>query len=150
MAITELRTKTRVAVFIMVILCQSTLFSVALAFAECANEAKMFIVTKQQSGSEIKVTPGDVIQIELPALGSAGYSWYIDRMDGGYLELVSESTRQASEDSKVGVPNVMIWQFKAKKKGMTEIKMDYYRKWEGVEKSADHFFLKINISEKRG
>jgi predicted secreted protein len=124
--------------------------TISLASDECASEAKMFIMTKKQSGSEIKVKPGDIIQIELQALGSAGYSWYIDQIDAKYLELISENTKHVSEDGKVGIPAVIIWQFKAKKHGSTEIKMDYYRKWEGVGKSVDHFFLKINISEKRG
>lgn len=110
----------------------------------------MFIVTKKQSGSEIKVKPGDIIQVELLALGSAGYNWYIDQIDGEYLELISENTKRVSEGRKVGTPAVIMWQFKAKKQGSTEIKMDHYRKWKGVEKSVDHFFLKINVSEKRG
>ena len=129
-------------------ICQATLFSVVSASDECAGEAKMFIVTKEQSGGEIKVKPGDIIQIELLTLGSAGYNWYIDHIDGEYLELISEKSRQVSEGGRIGAPVVMMWQFKVKKQGTAEIKMDCYRKWEGIEKSVDHFFLKINISEK--
>jgi hypothetical protein len=33
--------------------------------------------------------------------------------------------------------------------GQTEIKMDDHRKWEGVEKSTDHFFIAINMIKKR-
>jgi predicted secreted protein len=134
----------------MAIICQSTFFSIVSASDECASEAKMFIVTKKQSGSEIKVKPGDTIQIELQALGSAGYSWYIDQIDAEYVELISENAKHMSEGTKVGAPAVIVRQFKAKKHGSTKIKMDYYRKWEGVGKSVDHFFLKIIISEKRG
>ena len=130
------------------ILCQLTLFTIISAFYGCTGEAKMFIITEKQSGSEVKIKPGDIIQVELLALGSAGYSWYIDQLDGEYLEPVSEKTTQVSKDRKVGAPALMIWQFKAKKQGSTEIKMDHYRKWEGVGKSVDHFFLKINISDK--
>ena len=110
----------------------------------------MFIVTKMQSGSEIKVKPGDIIQIELPALGSAGYNWHIEEIDSEYLEIESESTRQVSKDGKVGAPVVGIWKFKARKQGTTGIKMDLYRKWEGAGKSVDHFSLRVFISEERG
>lgn len=110
----------------------------------------MFIVTKEQSGSEIKVRPGDLVQVELPALGSAGYSWHIDQMDGERLEIVSESTRQVSDDGRVGAPVVGIWKFKARKQGTTGIKMDLYRKWEGAGKSVDHFSLRVIISKEGG
>jgi hypothetical protein len=42
-----------------------------------------------------------------------------------------------------------LWGFKVEKVGQTEIKMDYHRKWEGVEKSTDHFFIAINMIKKR-
>jgi predicted secreted protein len=147
---TKTRTKTQMAVLTLAIICQPTLFSIVLASYGCVNEAKMFILTKKQSGSEMKVKQGDIIQVELPALGSSGYNWYIDKIDGEHLELISEKTKQVFEGKKVGAPVLIVWQFKAKKQGYTELKMDHYRKWEGVEKSIDHFFLKINISDKRG
>jgi predicted secreted protein len=120
-----------------------------LASDKGSNEAKVFIITKKQSGSEIQVKPGDIIQVELNALGSAGYNWYMDQINGECLEFISEKTKQVSEERKIGAPVVMIWQFKAQKQGSNAIKMDYYRKWEGIEKAADHFSLKINISDKR-
>jgi predicted secreted protein len=145
-----MRTKTKMAVLTLAILCQSTLFSIVSASDVCADGAKMLIVTKEHSGSEIKVKPGDIIQVELLALGSAGYDWYINQLDGEYLELISENTRRLSEDGKIGAPVVRIWQFKTKKQGTTGIKMDLYRQWEGVGKAVDHFSLKINVSEERG
>jgi predicted secreted protein len=142
---TEMRIKTKRAVLTLAIICQMTLFSIVLASYGCASEVKIFTLTKKQSGSEIKIKPGDIVQIELPALGSAGYNWYIDKIDGEHLELVSEKTKKIFKGKKVGAPVLIEWQFKAKKQGYTEIKMDHYRKWEGVEKSTDHFFLKIKI-----
>jgi predicted secreted protein len=145
----EMKTKIQMAVFTALI-CQAALFGTILETYGCASEARMFVVTKEQSGSEIKVRPGDIIQVELPALGSAGYSWHIGQMDGERLEFVSQSTRQVSDDGRVGAPVVGIWKFKARKQGTTGIKMDLYRKWEGAGKSVDHFSLRVIISEERG
>ena len=114
------------------------------AFDKFAAEEKV-IIRKEQSGQAITVKAGDLIQIELPELGSAGYSWYIDNLDSQYLEFISEETRKVSEEGKIGAPVMHVWCFKAKKLGQTEIKMDYYRKWEGVKKSTDHFLIRINI-----
>jgi predicted secreted protein len=61
------------------------------------------------------------------------------------MELISEETRNVSEKGEIGAPVMHVWCFKAKKVGKTEIKMDYYRQWEGIKKSQDHFFIKIKI-----
>lgn len=110
----------------------------------------MIIITKESSGGEIKVRPGDIIQVELPSAGGAGYSWHIGQIDAGHLEVVSESTRQDSRDGIVGAPVVGIWKFKAGKEGTTVIKMDLYRQWEGAGRSVDHFSLRIIISGEGG
>jgi predicted secreted protein len=127
-----------------VILFQSTLCDTMQALDKFAGE-EMVIVQKEQSGQAITVKAGDIIQIELAEVGSAGYRWYIDNLDARYLELVSEETKKVSEKGKIGAPVMRVWRFKAKKVGQTEIKMDYYRKWEGVDKSTNNFFIKINI-----
>ena len=132
------------AVWMLAILCQSTFFSLISASDEGASRPNIFVMTKKDSGTEIKAKPGDVIQVELQALGGAGYSWYIDQLEEEYLELISETTKPAADDNRVGAPTVVTWQFKVKKQGHTQLKMEYYRKWEGVKKSVDHFFLKIN------
>jgi predicted secreted protein len=127
-----------------VILFQTTLCDTIRGSDNFAGE-EMVIVQKEQSGQTITVKVGDIIQIELSEIGSAGYRWYIDNFDARYLELVSEETRKVSEEGKIGAPVMRVWRFKAEKVGQTEIKMDYYRKWEGVDRSTGNFFIKINI-----
>ena len=114
------------------------------AFDKLADQ-ETIIVRKEQNGKEITVKAASLIQIELAELGSAGYTWHINNLDSQYLELISEKTRSVSEEGKIGAPVMRVWCFKAKKVGKTEIKMDYYRQWEGVKKSQDHFFIKIKI-----
>ncbi len=133
------------ALWMLAIICQSTFFSFVSASDEGASRPNIFVMTKKDSGTEIKAKPGDIIQVELQSTGSAGYSWYIDQLDGEYLDLISEKTKQAADDNKVGAPTVITWQFKVKKQGHTRLKMDYYRKWEGVKKAVDHFSLIINV-----
>jgi predicted secreted protein len=45
----------------------------------------------------------------------------------------------------VGAPVMGVWLMKAKNKGSTEIKMDYYRIWEGKDKATEHFSVKLLI-----
>jgi predicted secreted protein len=101
-------------------------------------------ITKEHNGQEMEVKSGDVFQIELEEMGSAGYSWQIDRLNTDYLELVSKKTRVISK-SQVGAPVIAVWLFKAKKAGDTEIMMNQYRLWEGKEKTTDYFLIRLTI-----
>ena len=108
------------------------------------NNKSVVILKKQDNGKEINVKCGDVIQVELEGLGSSGYWWYVGKMDAQYVELISEEKRIQSE-GKIGAPVLGIWTFRAKERGVTEIRIDHYRKWEDEEKSTDHFWIKVCI-----
>jgi predicted secreted protein len=101
-------------------------------------------ITKSDNSKEITLHEGERFRIELEELGSAGYNWYFDNLDEEQLELISKSTRTIS-DGKVGAPVMGVWLMKAKNKGSTEIKMDYYRIWEGKDKAIEHFSVKLLI-----
>src|SRR5512135_326750 len=105
---------------------------------------KTLIITQENNGKTMTVKPGDNIRIELKELGSAGYGWYVDNLDKEHLELVLKETKIISE-GKVGAPVMAVWLFEAKKEGSSEIKMDYYRVWEGKDKATEHFSIKLTI-----
>ena len=60
------------------------------------------------------------------------------------MELFSEKTKSVS-DGRVGGPVLGLWTFRAKEPGTVEIKMDYYRIWEGSAKAIDHFQVRIKV-----
>lgn len=111
---------------------------------DMGNE-NIIIIQKNDNQSEITLQKGDVIQIELEGLGSTGFWWYIDNLDTNYLKLLSEETRALTEGG-TGFPVLGIWHFKVLEKGNTTIKMDYYRKWEGIKQAKDQFSLKLRIN----
>ena len=99
---------------------------------------------KQDNGKEINLKAGQVVQVQLAGTGGTGYWWYVQNLDARLLELLSEKTKAAS-DGRVGGPVLGLWTFQAKEPGSTEIKMDYYRKWEGIARAAERFQVKITI-----
>ena len=101
-------------------------------------------VTKEQGGQEIALKVGNILLIELPGKGGTGYSWLVTATGAPYLKLMSEATQPVGE-SRPGSPVKQVWRFKAEKPGACEIKMAYYRPWEGVGKAVDHFHLKLHI-----
>ena len=131
-------------------------FFVCLIFCSARNiyadekqmdNVKTIVIHFEDNGKELEVNCGDVIQIELEGLGSAGYWWYIDSLDHNYYEVLSEETKKLTQEV-LGAPVLGIWRLITKKHGWTEIRMHCYRKWEGIEKSVKHFSITVNI--KRG
>jgi len=101
-------------------------------------------VTKAQGGREIALKQGDILRIELPGRGGTGYTWSAEDSFAPYLKLMSQATQPVGE-RRPGSPVMQVWRFKAEKPGATEIKMAYYRPWEGVAQATEHFFIKIHI-----
>ena len=101
-------------------------------------------VTKEQGGREIAIKVGNILLIELPGKAGTGYSWVVEETGAPYLKLMSEATQKVGE-TRPGSPVMQVWRFKAAQPGACEIKMAYYRPWEGVGKAVDHFSLKLHI-----
>ena len=132
-----------VILFFFITFFQFNFYNTMWACDKSANQETMTVL-QGQNGKEIIVKASTLIQIKLSELGSAGYTWQIDNLDSEHMELVSEET-EVSENSKIGAPVMHVWCFQARKVGKTEIKMDYYRQWEGIKNSQDHFFIRIKI-----
>ena len=127
------------AVLGLIVFCHGTAFS-----EEVMKKENLVILTKQDQGKEIEVKVGDVVQIELEAIGTAGYQWFVESLDQEVLKLVSEET-QVPYPGRLGAPVLIVWKFEVIKEGTTEIRMDHYRSWEGKEQSTDHFEVTLNI-----
>jgi predicted secreted protein len=112
--------------------------------AVMASDPTTLTVTKAQDGRDLELKVGSILVIELPGRGGTGYKWSAVASGAPCLKLMSQTTRPVHE-GRIGGPVIQVWRFKAEKPGATEIKMAYYRPWEGVGQAADHFRLKIHI-----
>jgi inhibitor of cysteine peptidase len=112
--------------------------------AVMASDPAAVTVTRAQDGREIALKVGNILEIELPGIGGTGYLWVEQATGAPYLKLVDQTTRP-DKQGRLGGPVIQVWRFKAEKPGTTEIKMAYYRPWEGVVKATDHFLVKLRI-----
>jgi predicted secreted protein len=103
------------------------------------------ILGEKHSGQTLTLKVGETVRLELPGRGGTGFSWYLEHLDSGYLDLVSQETARPSPGDLVGAPVVHIWRFRAQKVGQTYLKLAYYRQWEGSNTATRHFLLNINI-----
>lgn len=128
------------AVFLMVML---AVFIAGLSFA-CGEE--VMVVDKAFHGREVKVRSGAMIRVELEQAGAAGYTWEIQGPDAKHFDVVSVKMPEPPDKSDlVGAPVKKTWLIRAKEKGKSELKFIHFRPWEGKEKAADSFLLKVRI-----
>jgi predicted secreted protein len=114
--------------------------------SQAGGGGNVVILQKEDSGREVDIKSGDVIQIELSGSGGTGYWWYVTNLDKTRAEVVSEETKPALSDKKLlGGPTTGVWRFKAKEPGRAELIMKYYRVWEGPEKAEGQFSVILNI-----
>ena len=103
-------------------------------------------IDKRFNGREIKVVAGNMIRIELEQAGATGYTWEINNLDTKHFEVVSAKTPEPPEKTEiVGAPVKKTWFIRTKEKGKSELKFNLFRPWEGQEKSADTFVVKVRI-----
>ena len=102
------------------------------------------LLTKTDTGKEVRLKTGDMIEIELSGPGATGYSWYLDDVPAGIM-LVSQTTQADREKGRVGGPVSYIFRLRADKPGISEIRILYYRPWEGKEKTIDRFSITLLV-----
>lgn len=111
-----------------------------------AKADSTLLITKAASRKTITVHKYDVIQIELEALGAAGYAWHIESLDPELLEIIrKDAIAHPRREKGVGIPVTHMWQLRAIKAGLTEIVMHYYRVWERKDTAIDEFRLRVKI-----
>jgi predicted secreted protein len=107
---------------------------------------KRIRVDMDSNGSRLELHAGDEIQIELQGAGGTGYSWYFDKLDNDFFELIGKERKvQEKSGELVGSPTQYLWLIKVIKTGSSVIKMSYYRVWEGKDKGIRRFEVEMDI-----
>jgi predicted secreted protein len=109
---------------------------------KAGNQVKLSI---DDDRKEITIKIGDILQIELKRSGGTGYEWYLDKSYKKYFELMKEETETEQREGLVGTPVVRTWKLRAIERGETDIHLFLYREWEGKDKAAETFKVKVRI-----
>ena len=104
------------------------------------QEKTVHIITITSNNSTVRIQCGDDIQLELQENNTTGYSWHFDELN---YEIVSE--RQDRKSDLIGSPATHIWILKPKSLAKSDIKMSYYRTWEGKRSDTLRFKVKIVV-----
>lgn len=99
----------------------------------------------KDSGQEIKVKAGAIIELSLLEQAGTGYQWEFDRLDQKHFKLVKTETRSLAANNRVGGPLLKTWRLIATTPGESQLTLDYFRSWEGRGQAVKHFQVKVRI-----
>lgn len=88
-------------------------------------------VVTEQTGGQVSLKPGAVLEVRLQANHTTGYSWIVAPVANPVL--MRHGTAKYEEHNsagKTGVGGVEVWRFKAIKAGRQGLQFEYRRPWE--------------------
>jgi len=103
--------------------------------------------TKDQHFSwEVEVNAGDSVVATLCSNPTTGFRWEpVQISDQSVIEQTDHQFLPPEEKNIVGGVGQEVWTFKALKKGMSTIRMEYDQPWQGGEKGAWTFVLSVTV-----
>jgi predicted secreted protein len=106
-------------------------------------------VGPQANGQSVRLGPGQLLVVELPAIPSAGYIWQM-RGAPSCLKLVAEGARpqnpEAVRRGMVGGSSFLRFDFAATAPGPCTLILDYGRPWEMQSGSAPTSTFRLDVT----
>lgn len=118
--------------------------AVAKSFRYLTNFMRFF---SQKSRDKLYFVKTNVpFRIELAANATTGYTWNITELDESMFKIESSGYEPEKTDL-VGAGGTVYWDILPMKPGLTIIKLDYYRAWEGKSQAVDHFTVRVLVAK---
>lgn len=118
----------------------------------CALTPKNVVLHYPFRHKEVEVSAGGTVLITLESNPTTGFKWELVKISDEtvvkLLEQRFEAPKPKVEMNRgpvTGAPGKELWTFKALKKGLSRIQMEYSRPWEGGEKGVKKFVLQIIV-----
>jgi inhibitor of cysteine peptidase len=105
----------------------------------------VFKVNDQVSGA-VSVKPGGVLEVQLPANHTTGYSWVLAPVANPILMRQGAATyTENGGEGKVGAGGVETWRFNAVKAGTEGLQFEYRRLWEKNTAAAKTVTIRVSV-----
>jgi predicted secreted protein len=121
--------------------------SILVALSTVAAAPAAVVLSAGDNGSEVTVSINTPFTIELDEQGSTGYGWDFDGLDRTAVDVLDVVTRAKPGSAPVGAPVVKVWTLKGKKIGTTDLRLLYFRPWEGKERAVKSFAVQVKVVE---
>jgi inhibitor of cysteine peptidase len=101
-------------------------------------------LTSADNGRTVKLDLGGQVTIHLPESPATGYTWAIEQMDEGRLELLHDEHQQATGGG-YGAGGVHTWRLMACVAGTTHLALKLGREWEGDEGVIERYQVTFEV-----
>jgi len=115
-------------------------------FAACSSDLVLTTVTEKENGQKVLVPLDSVLEVKLETQLGTGYNWKVVEFNADLLEFLEDSVVKPSGEKLVGTKEHHVFRFRAKAKGITALKMYYYRQWEKDAPPLKTYEIKIQIN----
>jgi len=136
----------------LVLICAVGVLSLLLlACAPVAKQASVEVSCDDFSqqphlSKQVEVAAGGTLTVTLCSNPTTGFEWESARIsDQAVLQEVDHRFESPETENIVGAAGKDVWTFKALKKGMSTVSMEYSRPWEGGEKGEWTFNLTVTV-----
>ena len=103
-------------------------------------------VDDSATGKTVEIAVAGTLTVTLESNPTTGFQWELASIsDQAVLEKQSNTFEDPEDTGMVGSPGKEVWTFRALKKGISTISMEYGRPWEGGEKGVETFTLNVVI-----
>jgi predicted secreted protein len=111
------------------------------------GSANQHTVGIEQNDTTVKLRINDVLQIELPGNAGTGFKWHFNKLDETFFMLLGSHKKRSENNNSRRFGNAYMESFslKALKAGSNDIRLLYYRPWEGEAKAEKSLDLKVII-----
>ena len=97
--------------------------------------------------NEFQVEIGDKITVKLCSNLTTGFQWKYETTGDIVLQVEDHDFEEPESNGDAGVAGKEVWTFEAVEKGITELRMEYSRPWEGGEKTEWTYTITVTVEE---
>ena len=101
-------------------------------------------MTAKENGRKVNLNVGDTLSVVLDSNPSTGYSWAVQRLQGGILEQLGEPETRSQGDL-LGAGGEVVFRFEAARRGQTELFLVYRRPFESNVAPAATFSVTVSV-----
>ena len=107
---------------------------------------KVVFKVNDQAGGAVSVKLGGMLEVQLPANHTTGYSWILAPVADPVLTSQGKAAyAESSAGGKVGAGWVETWRFKAVKAGTERLQFEYRRPWEKNTAAAKTVTIRVTV-----
>ena len=100
------------------------------------------VVTEDQSGQRITLSPGSTLEVRLISNPSAGFDWQITSPDSPVLGTPSSGFARSTSGA-IGAAGTAWWKYTVQGRGTSTLRLEYRRSWEASTERV--FSIEVDV-----